>query len=60
MGNPSVPVLINGFKEFSLEIVHTKDGKAIGEWDFVVHFDRALILLNKTTNTVRSYTQRYY
>jgi len=34
-------------------------GKASGEWDFVVHFDRALILFNKTINTVHNYIKWY-
>ena len=34
-------------------------GKANGEFDFVVHFDRVLILFNKTTNTVHNYIGRY-
>jgi hypothetical protein len=34
-------------------------GKANVEWDFVAHFDRALVLFNKTTNTVHNYIKRY-
>jgi hypothetical protein len=36
-----------------------KMGKANGEWDFVVRFDRSLILRNKTTKTVHKHIKQY-
>jgi hypothetical protein len=43
IGNPSVPVLRNGSKENSLKNFQTRMGKADGEWDFIVNFDRVLM-----------------
>ena len=43
-----------GLKNFLWKMFVLKMGKESGEWDFIVYFDRALILFNKTTNTVHN------